>query len=603
MAAKKASAKKATAKKKPAAKKAPAKKAAATLPERTPAEQDYAEGRRSVPPQTWEMSEHNANIARAGFSGSLSNAKSTAQALLDSKAKSAPSAATISHLTDQTVTVDTASDSLAGSWNRMMDSPDRPDSAWYFGHNRRLQRTADAHGLEGDRVMQAAAGMSPQNGPDNEFRAAGAMADAVANKRRVTAVSDVMTNPSKKAREKGVQPQKVMSKGETRQLTSLQPDVMLEVTGAHNAKNVRAAPGWDFEGFRSAGTNRRQGFETMKGSANAVDEMETAKAPLYYEAIRQSKPDTPLHLEYEARFTDQDAARKVNKAKDADKAAGRTGSETIRGTGDRVDVHGLMGRGADKVGSDPIHNHAILGKRGIAVPDTWMAALMSGQEMQDQPDSASPAKLFGSLTSSTSANIPGTTFAKNAEIAKRGRGKAMTGNAAWGMVAVEAIQNAATKAREPGSQTSIPPIMLQEMTWTHDRAEVAKSTPVAAAHPDSATKPHMVGNRVAKLTSGSLAGEKEFRPQTGGHGLSGYIDRPGMFSRGFDDPLSNDAVRVTPRPSQPDRMPAPGRAPGVEALHQNAGRAYSEMEKRRSIRSAISAESARKATGQSRWSD
>ena len=335
--------------------------------------------------------------------------------------------------------------------------------------------------------------------------------------------------------------------------------------------------------------------------------MGTAKVPLYDKAIRMSKPDTPLHAEYEARFTDQSSARKVRLDKEADASANRQGSETIRGTGDRVDLYGLMGRDADAHDADPIHEHPILGKRGIAVPDTWVAGILSGQDMTDTADDgglvASPAKIGGSQTRTTSSNVPGTTFPGPAA-AKAAGGKKLTGNAAWGMAAVEAIQHASTEAREPGSQTSIPPVMMQEMTWTHERSEVAKSTRLAAA--TGFVKKHLVGNRVAKLTSGGLQGEKEFRPSESytprpefsgaASSMTDYdtvvnhpshdLDRSGIFSRGYDNPLDTDSMRVVP--SAGGAGSTRGRNSAMDAFHERAsGPAPTDFAKRAAIHASL----------------
>ena len=589
-------------KKAPAKKKAPAN--AATVKDsykkpkpnpdmstQTQAERDYASGARIDPPQLHEMSQTSADVVRAGFTESMSGWKTREQNMRNELTpkgevkESALKQETINRLDDRTVDVPTAGHNMAGAWDRMMDAPDKPDPAWYFGHNRRLGAVASQYGLDSDTVMSASAGMSPQNGPDNEYNAVSSMADAVANKRRVKAKEDVYSVPSKAEKKKGVEPRLVMRAGESRQLSAMAPEDMQVATSKDAADKVTGAKDFALEGFRSAGTNRQGGFRTMTDpDYNAVAEMETAKVPLYDKAIRMSKPDTPLHDEYEARFTDQTAARKVRLDKEADASANRQGSETIRGTGDRVDLYGLMGKGADAHDADPIHSHPILGKRGIAVPDTWVAGILSGQDMADHPDTASPAKMAGSQTRTTSSNVPGTTFPGPAA-AKAAGGKKLTGNAAWGMAAVEAIQHAATTAREPGSQTNIPPVMMQEMTWTHERAEVAKTTKIAA---ESGEIPgHMVGNRVAKLTSGGLQGQKEFRPMQGPPSPSTKIETPGLFGRGAEsNPLDTDTIRVIPGGGGSGSTR--GRNSAMDSFHQSAsGPAPTELAKRSAIHAAL----------------
>lgn len=545
---------------------------------RTQAEEDYGTGARKLPPQLHEMSPASQDAVRGGFTNSMSNWKSREQAMIDNGAKSALGQNTVDRLTDTTVDIPTASKNMAGAWDRMMDAPDKPDSAWYFGHNRRITEVANQHGMDPNKVISASAAMSPQNGPDNEFRAVSAMADAKANGRKVTAVNDVTDKDG------GV----VMKAGSSRKLSSMSPQDMQHVTGASNKKNIKVAEGFDVAGYRSGGTNRKEGVKTLNDpDYNAVDNMSTAKVKLYDQAIRESKPDTPLHAEYEARFGDQAAARGVRQGREADAAAGKTGPETLRGVPDRVDMYGLMGRGSDNNPSDPMHDHPILGSRGTAVPDTWVSGILSGQQMHDTPESSSPAKLAGSQTKSTSSSAKGSTFRSPANVPEGG--KKLTGNAAWGMAAVDAIQGAATMAREPESQTNIPPVMMQEMTWTHERSQVAKSTMESA----SSTKAGKAAMRAAGLTSGTLAGEKEFRPNNGLHGPlePNNSAAPGLFHRGSNDPLDTDTMRVVPGNS--GRSPSPslsGRSSHLDAFHNRAASgAPNEMDKRGAIMSALDA--------------
>ena len=148
-------------KKAPAKKKAPAN--AATVkdsykkPKPTPdmstqtqAERDYASGARLDPPQLHEMSQTSADVVRAGFTESMSDWKTREQTMRNEltpsgKVKaSALKQSTIDRLTDATVDVPAAGHNMAQAWDRMMDAPDKPAPSWYFGHNRRLERVADA---------------------------------------------------------------------------------------------------------------------------------------------------------------------------------------------------------------------------------------------------------------------------------------------------------------------------------------------------------------------------------------------------------------------------------------------------------------------------
>src|SRR4029077_1659637 len=114
-------------------------------------------------------------------------------------------------------------------------------------------------------------------------------------------------------------------------------------------------------------------------------------------------------------------------------------------------------------------------------------------------------------TATTHASTKGSTFMAPAA-AKAAGGKEMTPGAAWGMAALSAVQEGAVKAREAESQTNIPPVMLQEMTWTHGRGEVAASVQkMISESADVKGNGATSGSRLARLTSGTLEGEKDFR--------------------------------------------------------------------------------------------
>jgi hypothetical protein len=525
-------------------KKAKVKKAAPTP---SPAEVAYGTGERAMPPMLHEMSPTSQRAVRAGFRESMSGWKTRETTLAAKGAKTGLEPGVIARLKDKDVTVEKAAGNVATHWERMMaDTGNRPDPAWYFGHNRRLGEVAEQHEMDKRTVIQASGAMSPQNDPDSEYRAVSAMSDALKNQRQIRATGDVHTEVSDEQRKKGAQPRLVMQAGARRTISSMTPEDMQAATATSNRGNVSVAPDFDVAGFRNAGTNRREGFSTLRGDYNAVERMKAAKVHLYTNVIEASEPDTPLHHEYEMRFGDQDAARRVRQGRELDVQAGITGSAAIRGVPDRVDLYGLSKGGSDP--TDPAYHHKILGEKGMAVPDTWMAGLLSGQEMHDLPGAPSPAKMAGSQTATTHASLKGSTF-MSPGAAKAAGGKEMTPGAAWGMAALAAVQQGAVKAREPESQTNIPPVMLQEMTWVHGRGQVAAS--VQKMVDESAEikgNAGTAGSRIARLTSGTLAGEKEFRPSTAGPGMA-RIETPGMFSRGYDNPLDTDSVTVIPSAS------------------------------------------------------
>jgi hypothetical protein len=539
-------------------------------PQPSPAEVAYGTGERAMPPMLHEMSPTSQRAVRAGFRGSMSGWKTRETTLASKGRKTALEPGVIARLKDKDVTVEKAAGNIATHWDRMMGSSNRPDPAWYFGHNRRLTGVAEQHGMDPNKIIDASGAMSPQNDPDSEFRAVSAMADAVKNRRQVTATADIHA-----AAPEGEKPRLVMQAGARRTISSMTPEDMQAVTSSANVGNVSHAPDFDLAGFRNAGTNRREGFRTVSDpDYNAVEKMKAAKVHLYSNVIKESKPDTPLHHEYEMRFGDQDEARKVRQARELDIAEGRTGSETLHGVTDRVDLYGLSKGSSDP--TDPAHHHKILGEKGMAVPDTWMAGLLSGQEMHDLPGAPSPAKMAGSQTATTHASIEGSTFMSPAA-AKAAGGKEMTPGAAWGMAALAAVQQGAVKAREPESQTNIPPVMIQEMTWTHGRGEVAESVrKMIDTGGEVKGNAGTAGSRIARLTSGTLAGEKEFRPSTAP--ATPHPEVPGLFSRGYDNPLDTDSVTVVTRAgstvhpsSVPSAMTAAESLKHAQAPRRNLG--------------------------------
>ncbi len=568
---------------------------------RTAAETEYGTGERAMPPLFHEMSPESQAAVAAGFRESMSNWKTRETVFAKKGRKGRLSPEQISRLRDTDVTIDKAASNVATHWRRMMGSSSRPESAWYFGHNRRLVDLADKHHMDRDTVIDASGAMSPQNDPDSEYKAAAAMSDAIANRRVVTAKSDVHTIVSEEQREKGVKPRRVMKAGERRMLTTMHPDDMQAVTATENIPNVSHAADFGMEGFRSAGTNRRQGWRTLlEPGFNAVRGMKSAKVHLYTNVTRLSEYGSPLHHEYESRFWDQDAARQARLARTADKRSGRTGSETIRGVPDRVDLYGLMKGGSDP--TDPAYHHPILGTKGYAVPDTWMSALLSGQEMHDLPASSSPAKAAGSQTATISANIEGHTFMSPAE-AKKAGGKEFTGGAAWGVAALEAVQRGATKARERESQTNIPPVMMQEMTWVHGRGQVAASTEkVLATGEHPASKIAAARARIGRLTRGTLEGLKEFRGSQERSNVT-RMETPGSFFRGYDNPIDTDSVVVHPQAAAAARAQGPTTiaTPGLEEFHNHAGIPSNELSKRRVIHEAQRNYAASRAGGGAAW--
>ncbi len=546
---------------------------------RSAAETEYGTGARAMPPMLHEMSPASQSAVAEGFRKSMSNWKTRETRFAAEGNKGALAPEQISRLRDTDVTIDKAASNLKTHWNRMMGSTSRPGSSWYFGHNRRLVDLANKHHMDPDTVIDASGAMSPQNDPDSEYRAAAAMSDAIANGRVIT--------------------DKQLGR---RKVTTLTPDEMQTVTGTENVKNVSHASDFDLPGFRNAGTNRRAGWRTLsEPDYNAVEEMKSAKVHLYTNVTKASEADSPLHHEYEARFWDQSAARDVRLGRAADKRKGITGSEAIRGVPDRVDLYGLMKGGSDP--TDPAYHHPILGTRGMAVPDTWMSALLSGQEMHDLPGSSSPAKAAGSQTATTSANIEGHTFMSPAA-ARAAGGKEFTGGAAWGMGALAAVQKGAQKAREPESQTNIPPVMMQEMTWVHARGEVAKSTEQMLNNGQfSGSKTASARARIGRLTRGTLEGLREFR----GSQKEPVVERmetPGTFHRGYDNPLDTDTVTVKPHEASAARAAGPTTisTPGMEEFHQTPSNPpAADLTKRRAILDAQRDYAASRAGGGAAW--
>jgi len=538
---------------------------------RTQAETDYGTGARYTPPQYEELSPQSQQAIETAYAASMSNLASREKKFAKEGNKGKLSPGQIERLTDETVTIDDAGRNMAGHWENMMASSDRPDPAWFFGHNRRLGEVAKTNNLDPSKVMSASAAMSPSNSPDNEFLAAAGMAEAVGNKRQLH--DDNLGR---------------------RTMTTLTPDEMDAVTKKSNRPNVSVTRGFRerFNDIRRGGVFKKEGWRGMSEEGyNPVAGMDSAKVPWYDVSIQSAAPDSPLHAEYEARFGDQTAARNVRLGREADAAKGIS---RVRGVPDRVDTTGLM-RGTDDP-SDPAYHHPVLGETGVNVPDTWMAALQSGQPMSDEVGSSSPAKAVGTRTATTSGSVSGTTFMKAKE-AKEAGGKKLTGSVVWGIGASRANQQGARFAREPESQTNIPPVMMQEMTWVKGRRGVADSTERLLE--EGTVGKGKARSRIALLRGGGLEGEKAFRPEFGWDREEPNTLPDGAFHRGAPDftvdnvrGLAGDSVRVipsqtntpmreapTPETSE-SQAPAPSGAADMAARHKAITDAHEAHRKR-----------------------
>jgi hypothetical protein len=529
-----------------ARKKAAAKKAAAPKPPPTQAEIDYGTGARTLPPLLHEMSPTSQQVVSDAYKKTMSNM----QTHIKKKAKTSAEArklkpSQVAALQDTTVGISEAGANIAAQWeNVMQSSSERPGSqvpAWYFGGRRRLGGVADTYPLDVDDVIDASAAMSPRNSPNNEHRAASAMADAVANRRMVT-------HP-----EYG-----------KRRLSSMSLEEFNAVVPASEKNVVSSAPDFAFDDIRLGGVKKEEGWRTLTDpDYNAVEQSESTKVPYYAHAYRLSVPDSPLHREYIDRFYDQEQARRVRKARENDVA---TGASTIRGVPDRVDLDGLK-----YVGSKHSFDHEILGTQGISVPDSWMNAIASGQQLLDtEVGDSSPAKAAMTLTSTNSSSPSGSTFMSPEAVNSAG-GKSFTDIAAHGVATMAAVQEAAKMAREEESETNIPPIMMQEMPWKHVRHAVADSHDEIAR--ELGKKPNTARTNV--LRSGGLEEESELRPAN--PEAARVSIAPGSFFRGFEDPINSDSVTVLDGPapyrSQPATPSAPRWSPSTEVYSDDQKRA------------------------------
>lgn len=560
-----------------------AKKKAAPKAEPSQAEVDYSTGARKNVPLYHELSPSTQQVVADSYRKTMSNWRSQAEEDVRKGLKDTEKwrPGTVEALSDTDVGIEEAGRNLAGYWNRMMDAEgERPGSqvpGWYFGGRRILRGIANRSGMNEGRVIDSSAAMSPNNSPTAEWRAVGAMSDAVSNRRMIQ-------HPALGRR----------------RMTSLTPDEMQFVTSKEQEKKTKAAKGFDIAGFRSGGVSRRQGWKTLLGSGgyNAVEDSEAAKIDVYAQSYKEAIPDSPLHDEYLSRFYDQMQARRVRQAREEDARLGRTGSETIRGVPDRVDVYGLM-KGTDDP-DDPAYNHPILGEQGLAVPDTWMNAILSGQPIEDQPGGASsPAKAVGSTTSRTQSSPSGGTAVTGKTEAEKLGGKPFSATAAHGVASIRAMQVGAKMAREPESQTNIPPMMAQEMPWKFVRNMVADSHEQAAAM--RGERPNAA--RLAVLRGGGLAEESQvqFPSNVVRSSESFSLDNtPGAFFRGWDHPLDTDSVTVTNIPSPSSSSANLGRR---TMPYGGANVGASDSQKIAAIRNAQKAYRERRADGSSAWSD
>src|SRR6188768_25003 len=99
------------------------------ISQRSQAEDDYGKGRRRMPPKFNEMSPTSQHVVATGFGETMSNIHTREANMAATGAKGALEPGQISRLTDTEGSISTAAGHLAGAWDRMMASPNRPQPA------------------------------------------------------------------------------------------------------------------------------------------------------------------------------------------------------------------------------------------------------------------------------------------------------------------------------------------------------------------------------------------------------------------------------------------------------------------------------------------
>lgn len=405
------------------------------------------------------MRERNADAqgraAHIAVHGGTADSRNKGRVMADTHDLIAP------HLRDRAITPASAANVRSKMYSRAIDSAHErglttPDGAgWYFNHHADIAAAAKATGHDVDRAITASAVMSPQNGPDNEKAAVGALMQAHAHG-TVTLHPRVVAHLQNSGFE--VHPAHV---GQAVRASDLPPRALAALSGANIREHVEHT-GFNLKDISRGGTKANIGAaeDVLTGripreQAPNMHPISAPKVNSYEGNIRESVPNTPVHDEYMFRVQHQHGI-----------ATGRVHPEQTY-----ADVHGLSGS-----------KEGVLSPTRNTAEDTWMNSMTFNQP------NVTPAKKTNVFKAGGSNNNYGSgVISKKATV--DGEVRSAHTRAEVGPTALlHAFNNKATidAARKqsfgghrevaPGVHVGVnlPAVAMQEVAWTQARRETGK---------------------------------------------------------------------------------------------------------------------------------
>lgn len=450
------------------------------------------------------------------------------------KVKAESAEAVAEHLQSKPVSLQTAANSRQRLYNRGVEdraaaNPDDPHqviptgAGWYFEHHREIAATAEQHGFNRDRAIAASGVMSPQNSPENERAAVGAIMDAYANRK-----VHVDENVHDHLAQQGIDVSDHL--GKTVLLGDLPTGSVAHLSTSGFRDTVQTDA--DLKNVARGGTKQNiiRAEKVLTGETHpdeAVDPHSAPKVWSYVHNTRQAVPDSPLHVEYMGRVHQDALVRRghIDKEQQA------------------LDLYGFQAQEA----RGELPHDSLLSSESHTVEDTWQNSATFDQpktSYRTGPASkpASTFKAAGSLPETYP--VRGVKTRTNEETGKResAHPDARIGNPAL----THAFNNRATQkaseqlSRESGS--TVPPVAVQEVGWVQMRKDAGKD-PAFNAEQRSAPK--------ADALEGHIRGQGALFEMTDRAGeVRG--DLPGAGRTPLDRPKSSPEVDMTPADQESD---------------------------------------------------
>jgi len=315
---------------------------------------------------------------------------------------------------------------------------------WYIDHSDDIDRSARAYDFHTPTAIDSSAGMSPQNGPDNEKAAVTALMQGHRNNHPVTARTDV-----------GAKAIGVPGVGHSKQFADLSPDEIRGIGKQSMTEHVSSST--SLTALGKGGTELQTGVKVLRGEVKGHElGADTAKVPSYREDIQNAHAaDANVRGEYFRRaheaFTDKPYFEQP----------------TVFGEEWEKDPYG-------KAQS----TEGILNPGGNTAEDTWMQAISLGQRNEKKP--IDTGKGSGRLGKALGSNdVVQAVSARDVYPTPVGS-KNVTGdevrhavnNAATIKAAKTLSKQAEARGRNVGA--GVPAMMVQETGWTEYRIDQGK---------------------------------------------------------------------------------------------------------------------------------